>query len=100
MQTTKQALQHCIDGFENKDVRCAGCKYEHSDPVCFHWILSDALKLIEDLEERVAIASKDVIHCNNCKHYEAFTQSCNIGDGIMLPDFYCANAESKEGWQE
>ena len=39
----------------------------------------------------------EIVRCKDCTYYEPFMQSCNIGDGIMLPDFYCANAEPKEG---
>ena len=41
-----------------------------------------------------------VIRCKDCRHYEALTESCNDGiDGIMLPEFYCGNAEPKDGEQ-
>jgi hypothetical protein len=37
-----------------------------------------------------------VVRCKDCKHYDSFSQSCRDGiDGIMTPDFYCANGERK-----
>ena len=39
-----------------------------------------------------------VVRCKDCKYYDSFSQECRNGiDGIMTPNFYCGNAERKEG---
>lgn len=41
---------------------------------------------------------QELIRCKDCKHYDSFSQECRNGiDGIMTPNFYCGNAERKEG---
>ena len=55
-------------------------------------------KIIEDQQKRIdSMAADAPIHCKDCRHYNEFTESCNDGiDGIVTPEFYCANAEPKE----
>ena len=37
-----------------------------------------------------------VVRCKDCKYYDSFRQECRNGiDGIMTPNFYCANGERK-----
>ena len=59
----------------------------------------------EDLEERLSIASPDVVHCKDCKYYN-IPQKCIVArmaqlkgvDRCMLHDFnwYCADGKLKE----
>ena len=66
------------------------CPY-HNTPQCTWTILSDALELLKEQQELVL--------CKDCKYYDSFSQECRNGiDGIMTPNFYCGNAERKEGW--
>lgn len=63
----------------------------------------EALALLKEQDncENCAIAIEDrqpVVRCKDCKHYDSFSQECRDGiDGIMTPNFYCGNAERKEG---
>ena len=90
--------------------RCFECPY---DADCFHdsfdrVAIADMVKLLKEKQAEINKLngfingfSRDavpVIRCKDCRHYEALTESCNDGiDGIMLPEFYCGNAEPKDG---
>ena len=37
-----------------------------------------------------------VVRCKDCKHWDAFTQSCEELDGIFLPEWYCADGVKRE----
>ena len=46
----------------------------------------------------MVISWKELVRCKDCKHYDSFSQECRNGiDGIMIPNFYCGNAERKDG---
>ena len=54
----------------------------------------------EDLEERLAITSPDVIRCKDCKHKEKDGISegfhyCNVNGLQVTDDWYCADGEPK-----
>ena len=54
-------------------------------------LVADALELLKEQQPKI-------IMCKDCRYYDALTESCNDGiDGIMLPEFYCGNAEPKDG---
>lgn len=38
----------------------------------------------------------ELIRCKNCKHYDEQCQQCEKIDGIIQPDFYCADGELAE----
>ena len=62
-------------------------------------------KVIEDLEERVAIASPDVIRCKDCGYKEKDGISegfhyCNINGLQVTDDWFCADGKPKEGEAE
>ena len=39
----------------------------------------------------------ELIRCKDCKYYDYFSEQCRNGiDGIMTPNFYCANGERKD----
>ena len=45
-----------------------------------------------------ALRQPQIVRCKDCKYYDSFSQECRNGiDGIMTPNFYCGNAERKEG---
>lgn len=37
-----------------------------------------------------------VVLCKDCKHYDGFSQQCERIDGILLPDFFCADGEKAQ----
>ena len=99
IETVKKGCEVCIE------TNCADCPYNSGDMDCMNGIFKDALEAIESLEkkvedqqERIDIMAADApVHCKDCRHYDEFTESCNDGiDGIVTPEFYCANAEPKE----
>ena len=59
----------------------------------------------EDLEERLSIASPDVVHCKDCKYYN-IPQKCIVARMAQLKgvdrwmihdlDWYCADGKLKE----
>ena len=87
-----KGLQACICG-TGKDCRI-GCPYfiptTQMVRRCFERLASDAHELLKKQPQ--------IVRCKDCKHYDSFSQECRDGiDGIMTPDFYCANGERKEG---
>ena len=75
-------------------------------------LLNDALKLIVDqeaerfklmdivsklTEENKNLKSK-IIHCKDCKYYNSLMGSCKDGRSYPSPEWYCADAEIKDGW--
>ena len=36
-----------------------------------------------------------IVRCRDCKHYDEQCQQCERIDGIILPDFFCADGEMK-----
>ncbi len=61
------------------------------------WIIDeDSIDHNDLLSARCANKAYPLVRCKDCKHYDSFSQSCRDGiDGIMTPDFYCANGERK-----
>lgn len=44
----------------------------------------------------MAIESMQIVRCKNCKCYDEQCQQCVRIDGIILPDFFCADGERKD----
>ena len=103
---------------------CRDCShYGHGEVIgCMEELLKDALKLLKEQEKELlefigAVAKLtaenemlkmiygnpgeivgELVRCKDCKYYDSFSQECRNGiDGIMTPNFYCGNAERKEG---
>ena len=38
---------------------------------------------------------EELVCCQNCKYWDGQCQQCERIDGIILPDFYCADGERK-----
>lgn len=48
----------------------------------------DALNLLKE--------QKAVVRCCDCKHWDSQCHSCEHFDGIMQPDFYCADGVKRD----
>lgn len=49
--------------------------------------------LIRDDEEK-----KPLIRCKDCKYYNSLMGHCKDGRSYPSPEWYCADAEEKDGW--
>lgn len=93
-------------------ILCVYCAYSdgngHGTYSCKAFCANDAITMLKEQEAKEQIS--DAIHetakqfrqtivlCKDCKYYDSFSESCRNGiDGIMTPNFYCGNAERKEG---
>jgi len=51
----------------------------------------------ETIDSFDAHNAPELVRCKDCKYYDYFSEQCRNGiDGIMTPNFYCANGEAKE----
>ena len=39
----------------------------------------------------------EIVRCKDCVYWDSQCQSCELIDGIMNPDFFCANGVRKDG---
>ena len=37
----------------------------------------------------------EIVRCKDCEHYDEQCQQCEFLDGIILPDYFCADGERK-----
>ena len=62
--------------------------------------LLDALVSIRQVYmalKQLSSAQPEIVRCKDCKYYDYFSEQCRNGiDGIMTPNFYCANGEKKD----
>lgn len=62
----KDAMEQC-----SKTIECLGCPYEDC-AACKTAIIRDALRIIDELEERIAIMTEgqpEIVRCKDCKYW-------------------------------
>ena len=88
----KDAMEQCA-----KTIECGGCLYEDCS-ACQKAIIRDALRIMDELEERIAIITEgqpEVVRCKDCKHFRS-DGYCLYNNHVQLKrDWYCADGERK-----
>ena len=95
----KDAMEQC-----SKTIECLGCPYEDC-AACKTAIIRDALRIIDELEERIAIITEgqpEVVLCKDCVHSRRLPSPWNdlICDNInndVKEEWFCADGKRKEG---
>ena len=81
------------------EVVCDQCK-GNKEQRYHEWIVEEcpAMTLDGTIVSTMLRREQELVRCKDCKWYDDFSQNCRNGiDGIMTPNFYCANAKRKEG---
>ena len=92
----KDAMEQC-----SKTIECLGCPYEDC-AACKTAIIRDALRIIDELEERIAIITEgqpEIVRCKDCNNREcdgrAGTIVCGITGDSHSRLWFCADGERK-----
>lgn len=87
LEKVKKALGLCKQNFD-----CPSeCPYlmdcnDLAKPM-FVDLARDALELLKEQQQ--------IVRCKDCKHYDELCQQCERIDGIIQPEFFCADGERK-----